>query len=211
MQLIGGGVLLIVAMALLYTIMRWKRPRKGRAPHTGEFVRTLAQVMYKIEPVGAHSDVTTYDRTGFDYRKITRETITALIDDGIHLRSAHYSQVDSERHAYIYYSRCIYCGIMLPMMACFLTEHYYCLDCIKRRVLPAFSWERLLLLREMGLLPQELRLIIVKCVASLCFDHAQIHSCETDDYQQWIFCRPSPMGIAEIAKLREEVKSIEFL
>lgn len=105
---------------------------------------------------------------------ILRHMTSALICDEIYLRVAHRTSDGFLGNYSVDRVQCMNCWRLLPVSALFLAGYYYCVECIRTELLPRFCGERLWLLREAGLIPYDLVLLVVKYVAYLSFSHSDI-------------------------------------
>lgn len=125
---------------------------------------------------------TTYELTGrgdidnhFKSRgRINQETLdepekNALINDEIHLRVAHYSDDGFVGSYTVQRVACCRCYTLLPNVASFLHLHYYCVPCVVR-IAMRHCITRMTLLRQTGILPNELCTSIGLQMLTLCFD-----------------------------------------
>ncbi len=102
------------------------------------------------------------------------EMTRPLLRDEIHLRVAHQCDGNTAHGHIVSRVCCIGCRALLPTSAFFVACHYWCVECIVGEMLPRFCGERLWLLKETGLVPYDLALLVVKYVAHLSFSHSDI-------------------------------------
>lgn len=148
-----------------------------------DFTTTHSTVNYRLDVPSNKIDITRRTESmGYVDPTILLTTVTsALVDDEIYLRTAHYSH-DGFLHNYNYtvdISCCIVCSVHLPRIACFLGNYYYCLECIRTEVLSRFCSERIFILRATGLIPNDVVNVVIQRMVLLSFDHRQISMAHT--------------------------------
>jgi len=140
------------------------------------FVKTDSTCNYALDVRSADIDIggRTNRPLAITIDVLLKSVTTALVNNEIYLRTAHYSHDGFLGDYTVDISTCVCCSVHLPAIACFLGDHYYCLKCIRTEVLPRFCSERFRLLRATGLIPDELVSLVIRDMVLLSFDHRQI-------------------------------------
>jgi hypothetical protein len=139
-----------------------------------QFVITPTQSQHGLDRVGVLAD-RTYIKgpTGITRTALLAHIGSALLCDEVYVRVAHYSHDGHLANYTIDRANCVNCAALLPVDACFVAGHYWCLSCIKAHVVPHHCGIRLALLLtggELSMLPPELCRHIARLMLYLCFD-----------------------------------------
>jgi hypothetical protein len=186
----------------------WGAYARRKALHNGEFVRQIAQRKYDVIE---HDIIEKYDELrlakgqpslNIPVRYVTHQIGSALVDEEIHLKCAHHN-LDGFLGSYtLDCAHCLICEKRLPLVACFLRGHYYCLECIRKWILPVFCSARLAPVREAGLITNDLVETIARFMCRLSFDHDQILCLDTAKYLMWFVYMPPALEMDRVSTLQ---------
>lgn len=182
---IFGVVIVIVSECY---IKLWKQPRENqnnviivnstREPNL--FCNTDYQVAsYGQDPLFKHFKTKNKDHIILPLVALNKKKLIMysplLRKDRFHLKIAHKEEKYTILHE-IKGSLCAFCHKKLFLYGFFAYEYYFCLDCIRNKIIPTFISERLFLTREIlssNAIHDQFECII-RLILSLCFDINQI-------------------------------------
>lgn len=185
----------------------WSAYRKReRLREPSSYLNTVSESIYDIDGKGP-GDMS--NRDGWErmqFREISIEIYNALVSSEISLKTAHYCNGGFLGNYTTAFAHCLCCLIKLPITACYINGYYYCLSCIKKSMLPRFCAPRILLMREMKILPIDIVKIITRFIIGLSFSQTslKVEKCQNC----FVYRCDTPGNLDSVKRLVNEITEL---